>query len=79
MGFEEIWKEFSTHKGVEMVDHLIDRTDAEKIWDVAYRAGLLHAAEQDKKTANEFDMSESTSFAYKNSAAMHEQVAEELK
>jgi len=80
MDFAEYWKETWLKMDFPETAH-----DVERIVRSAYRAGLLHAAEQDKEESGKYDGKYATghqiksSLTFLKSAAMHKQAANDLK
>ena len=77
MDFAEYWKETWLKMDFPETAH-----DVERIVRSAYRAGLLHAAEQDRnKSMKNYPPSQRTIAAYcfDDSAEAHEQAANDLK
>ena len=78
MEFEEYWKE-------TWMDFLETAHDVKRIARGAYRAGLLHAAEQDREESGKYDGKYATSSQIESSltllksASSHEQAANDLK
>jgi hypothetical protein len=76
MGFEEWWEKEWTPTSQPAVFDLAMKEIAAK----AYRAGLLHAAEQDEKVATQHEQIEAgNSSILRYSAIIHREAAEELK
>jgi hypothetical protein len=75
MGFEEYWKNkcLGLSPSLEFAMKVIAKD--------AWRGGLLHAAEQDKKLADNAADNEwyESNIAFSGSAKAHEQAAHELK
>jgi hypothetical protein len=69
MEFEEHWK----HKWIEL-DFPENGDQLRSIYLEGYRAGLLHAAKQDREMAMGMDVTKYAA-AYAYSAAMHEETA----
>ena len=74
MEFPEYWKDAWIEMDFPETAH-----DVERIVRDAFRAGLLHAAEQDREAGDEREFNNPNAGIFYISAAMHRQAAEKLK